>query len=63
MASSPALVVGDQAPVALPADLPAHLTASLVADLGDGMRWRRRRWVPRWLRCLTCAVAGDDATS
>src|SRR3954465_12665787 len=36
MASSPPLVVGDQAPVALPADLPAHLTASLVADLGDG---------------------------
>src|SRR3954452_15512004 len=36
MASSPALVVGDQAPVALPADLPAHLTASLVADLADG---------------------------
>src|SRR3954447_22482542 len=36
MASSPALVVGDQAPVALPADLPAHLTASLVADLDDG---------------------------
>src|SRR3954471_20696792 len=36
MASSPALVVGDQAPVALPADLPAHLTASLVAALDDG---------------------------
>lgn len=36
MASSPALVVGDQAPVALPADLPAHLTASLVADLDGG---------------------------
>src|SRR3954467_8207428 len=36
MASPPALVVGDQAPVALPADLPAHLTASLVADLDDG---------------------------
>src|SRR3954463_7083627 len=36
MASSPARVVGDQAPVALPADLPAHLTASLVADLDDG---------------------------
>src|SRR4051812_6565922 len=36
MAPSPALVVGDQAPVALPADLPAHLTASLVADHDDG---------------------------
>src|SRR3954469_16971737 len=36
MASSPARAVGDQAPVALPADLPAHLTASLVADLDDG---------------------------
>src|SRR3954471_1714193 len=36
MASSPARVVGDQAPVALPADLPAHLSASLVADLDDG---------------------------
>src|SRR4051795_8296183 len=36
MASSPALVVGDQTPVALPADLPAHLTASLVADLAAG---------------------------
>src|SRR4051795_567921 len=36
MASPPPLVVGDQAPVALPADLPAHLTASLVADLDDG---------------------------
>src|SRR4051794_36537070 len=35
MASSPALVVGDQASVALPADLPAHLTASLIADLDD----------------------------
>jgi predicted transposase YbfD/YdcC len=36
MASSPARVVGDQAPVALPAGLPAHLTDSLVADLEDG---------------------------
>src|SRR3954470_21728166 len=36
MASSPARVVGDQAPVALPADLAAHLTASLVADLANG---------------------------
>jgi predicted transposase YbfD/YdcC len=36
MASSPARVVGDQAPVALPADLPAHLSASLVADLDEG---------------------------
>jgi predicted transposase YbfD/YdcC len=36
MASSPALVVGGQAPVALPADLPVHLSASLVADLGGG---------------------------
>ena len=36
MASSPALVVGDQAPVALPADLPVHLTASMVADLDTG---------------------------
>src|SRR3954452_7378205 len=36
MASSPARAVGDQAPVALPADLPAHLSASLVADLHDG---------------------------
>jgi hypothetical protein len=36
MASSPARVVGDQAPVALPADLPVHLTASLVAELGGG---------------------------
>jgi predicted transposase YbfD/YdcC len=36
MASSPARVVGDHAPVALPADLPAHLSASLVADLDDG---------------------------
>jgi DDE_Tnp_1-associated/Transposase DDE domain len=35
MASSPARVVGEQAPVALPAGLPAHLTASLVAELGD----------------------------
>ena len=36
MASSLALVVGDQAPVALPADLPVHLTASMVADLDGG---------------------------
>src|SRR5688500_17094251 len=36
MASSPALVVGDQVPVALPADLPVHPTASLVADLDGG---------------------------
>src|SRR3954449_10502211 len=36
MASSPARALGEQAPVALPADLPAHLTASLVADLDDG---------------------------
>src|SRR3954463_13317351 len=36
MASSPARTVGDQAPVALPADLPAHLSASLIADLDDG---------------------------
>jgi ferric-dicitrate binding protein FerR (iron transport regulator) len=36
MASSPARVVGDQAPVALPAGLPAHLTDSLVAELEDG---------------------------
>src|SRR5438067_572686 len=34
MASSPARVVGDQAPVALPAGLPAHLTDSRVAGLG-----------------------------
>src|SRR3954447_4798367 len=36
MASSPARALGDQAPVALPADLPAHLTATLVTDLGAG---------------------------
>src|SRR3954452_2046180 len=36
MASSPARALGEQAPVALPADLPVHLTASLVADLDDG---------------------------
>src|SRR3954465_9385370 len=36
MASSPARAVGDQAPVALPADLPAHPSASWVADLEDG---------------------------
>jgi predicted transposase YbfD/YdcC len=35
MASSPARAVGEQAPVALPADLPAHLADALVADLGD----------------------------
>lgn len=33
MASSPARALGDQAPVALPADLPAHLSATLVDDL------------------------------
>jgi hypothetical protein len=36
MASSPACVVGDQAPVTVPADLAAHLTDLLVADLDDG---------------------------
>jgi predicted transposase YbfD/YdcC len=36
MASSPAHALGEQAPVALPADLPTHLAASLVADLDDG---------------------------
>jgi predicted transposase YbfD/YdcC len=36
MASSPARALGEQAPVALPADLPAQLTASLAADLDDG---------------------------
>jgi DDE_Tnp_1-associated/Transposase DDE domain len=36
MASSPARVVGEQAPVALLAGLPAHLTDSLVTDLQDG---------------------------
>src|SRR4051794_2771185 len=36
MASSPARVVGDQAPVALRAGLPAHLTDSLIADLENG---------------------------
>src|SRR4051812_41152743 len=36
MASSPARAVGDQAPVALPADLPAHLAATVVADLAAG---------------------------
>jgi hypothetical protein len=36
MASSPARAIGDQAPVALPADLPAHLTASLLAGLAEG---------------------------
>src|SRR2546421_133646 len=35
MASSPARAVGEQAPVALPADLPAHLADALVADLAD----------------------------
>src|SRR3954469_15158946 len=33
MASSPARAVGEQAPVALPADLPVHLADALVADL------------------------------
>src|SRR3954470_14617922 len=37
MASFPARAVGDQAPVALPADLPAHLSASSVAGLDDGI--------------------------
>src|SRR3954451_8916391 len=36
MASPPARVLGDQPPVALPADLPAHLSASLVTDLDEG---------------------------
>src|SRR5437764_14957381 len=36
MASSPGRVLGDQPPVALPADLPAHLSASLVTDLDEG---------------------------
>jgi DDE_Tnp_1-associated/Transposase DDE domain len=36
MAFSPARAVGEQSPVALPADLPAHLTDSLIADLVDG---------------------------
>src|SRR3954452_9350671 len=36
MASFPARVVDDRAPIALPAGLPAHLTDSLVADLEDG---------------------------
>src|SRR5512142_2409162 len=36
MASSPARAVGEQSPVALPADLPVHLSVSLVADLHDG---------------------------
>src|SRR4051794_89133 len=36
MASPPARAVGDQAPVALPADLPAYLSAWLVADLDHG---------------------------
>src|SRR4051812_44511209 len=35
MASSPARAVGEQAPVALPADLPAHLTDALVAELAE----------------------------
>src|SRR3954463_10574902 len=35
MASSPVRAVGEQAPVALPADLPAHLADALVADLSD----------------------------
>src|SRR3954454_5270236 len=36
MASFPARVVDDRAPIALPAGLPAHLTDSLVADLQGG---------------------------
>src|SRR3954451_25276218 len=36
MASSPARVSSDQAPVALPADLPTHLTATLIDDLAAG---------------------------
>src|SRR4051812_28083398 len=36
MASSPARVSSDQAPVALPADLPTHLTATLIDDLSAG---------------------------
>jgi hypothetical protein len=36
MASSPARAVGEQPPVALPADLPVHLSVALVADLEDG---------------------------
>src|SRR3954466_8426515 len=35
MASSPARAVGEQPPVALPADLPAHLADALVADLAE----------------------------
>src|SRR3954454_15531240 len=35
MASSSARAVGEQAPVALPADLPAHLADALVADLAE----------------------------
>jgi Transposase DDE domain/DDE_Tnp_1-associated len=34
MASSPARVVGNQAPLALPADLPVHLSTTLSAELG-----------------------------
>jgi hypothetical protein len=39
MACSPARAVGDQAPVALPADLPVHLSTSLAGGLaaGDGL--------------------------
>src|SRR5437764_14331995 len=36
MASSPARVLGDQPPVALPAELPAQLSASLVTGLDEG---------------------------
>ena len=53
MASSPALVVGDQAPVALPADLPVHLTASMVADLAGGD-------VPAMSSLLTALAAVPD---
>src|SRR3954462_13030672 len=35
MASSSARAVGEQAPMALPADLPAHLADALVADLAE----------------------------
>jgi predicted transposase YbfD/YdcC len=35
MASSPARAVGEQAPVALPADLPVHLADALIADLAE----------------------------
>src|SRR5947209_5603800 len=35
MASSPLRAVGEQAPVALPADLPVHLAEALIADLAE----------------------------